>query len=211
MSKDKKKKDKENIKILTLGNGAVGKTCFIIKFTDDYFNENTLQTTGIDFQTKIIKMNEKTYNVNFYDTAGQERYKSLSLNLFKNTDGILLMYDVTERKTFDAIPQWIEGIEENEGSHFPIILVGNKCDLNDERQVPIEEGQELAKKYNFDFFETSNKEGTNINEVGMALINKIIAIREKRKEIEIEKEKETTLKLEKEKHKKKKILFCCPL
>ena len=211
MSKDKKKKDKESIKILTLGNKAVGKTCFILKFTEDYFSENTLSTTGIDFQTKIIKQNGKTYNVNFYDTAGQERYRSLSLNLFKNTDGILLIYDVTEKKTFDAIPQWIEDIEENEGSNFPIILVGNKCDLNDERQVPTEKGQELAKKYKFDFFETSNKDGTNINEVGMALINKIIEIREKRKEKEIEKEKENTLKLEKEKHKKKKILFCCPL
>ena len=209
--KRKKTKNYENIKIYTLGNSTVGKTSFILRFTEDYFNNAYIQTIGIDYQTKIITLNGKTYSVNFYDTAGQERYKSLSLNLFKNTDGILLMYDVTERKTFDAIPQWIEGIEENEGSHFPIILVGNKCDLNDERQVPIEEGQELAKKYNFDFFETSNKEGTNINEVGMALINKIIAIREKRKEIEIEKEKENTLKLEKEKHKKKKILFCCPL
>ena len=84
------------------------------------------------------------------------------------------MYDITEKKTFDSIPKWMEDIEENKGLDFPIILLGNKCDLSEKREISKAEGEELAKKYGIKFYETSNKDGTNIKEVGFELINKIV-------------------------------------
>ena len=135
----------------------------------------------LDYQTKIITLNGKTYSVNFYDTAGQERYKSISVNSIKGADGILLMYDITNKKSFDAIPQWMKDIIENKGINFPIILIGNKCDLEDEREVTKDEGEQLAKNYGVSFFETSNKDDVNIKNVGTELINQIIQIREKKR------------------------------
>ena len=208
------KKKGEAIKILTLGSGAVGKTSFIMKFTENYFHENYIVTIGFEFQTKKVKFQEKTYTVFFYDTAGQERYKSLSVSLYKKADGIILMYDITKRETYEDIPEWMENIKENKGLEYPILLIGNKCDLEEKREISKEEGETLSKKYNLSFFETSNKEGINVQEVGMELIKRII----NRKEIH--KEKEATennniIELKKENHENKKnnilksLFPCC--
>ena len=122
----------------------------------------------------ITLSNGKTYLVNFWDTAGQERFKSISLNSIKKADGVLLMYDITEKKSFDAIPKWMEDIKDSKGLDFPSILLGNKSDLSEKRQVPKESGEELAKEYGIKFYETSNKNGTNIKEVIFDLINQIV-------------------------------------
>ena len=165
----------EKIKIFTLGNQEVGKSTFISRFTEDYFNESHLKTVGIDNVTKNITLpNGKTYSVNFWDTAGQEIYKSISLSTIKKADGIVLMYDITNKKTFDAIQKWTEDIKDSKGLDFPIILIGNKVDLSDKREVSKESGEELAKEYGFKFYETSNKDGTNIKEAGYELINQIV-------------------------------------
>ena len=176
MSKKKNQNNNkyEKIKIFTLGNQSVGKSCFISKFVDDYFSDTYLMTAGMDNMSKTITLsNGKTYSVIFWDTAGQEMFKSISLNSIKKADGVLLLYDITEKKTFDAIPKWMEDIKENKGLDFPIILLGNKCDLSEKRQISKEDGEELAKEYGIKFYETSNKDGTNIKEVGFDLINQI--------------------------------------
>ena len=180
-----------NIKILTLGSSTVGKTTFIWKYIQDSFLENTLLTTGIDIQTKIIKTEDgKKYRCNFFDTAGEEKYHSISVSHFKNADAVILMYDITNKKTYNEISQWIKDIREYKGEGFPMILIGNKCDLEDERAVTFDQGKELANNYGLEFMETSNKDGTNIEEAGISIINKAIKI----KEI---KEKEAALKNEK--------------
>ena len=211
MSKEKNKKKIDSIKILALVNGVVGKTSFIMKFTENYFHENYLMTVGFEFQTKKVKFKDQTYTVYFYDTAGQERYKSLSVSLYKKADGIILMYDVTKRKTYEDIPEWMNNIKENKGLEYPIILIGNKCDLEEKREILKEEGENLAKNYNLSFYETSNKEGKNVEEVGMELIKKIIDRKEKQKE-ETE-NNNNVIELKKENHKKnnilKKLFPCC--
>ena len=208
--KEQNKKKGDTIKILTLGNGAVGKTSFIMKFTENYFHENYIMTVGFEFQTKKVKVNEKMYTVCFYDTAGQERYKSLSVSLYKKAEGIILMYDVTKRKTFEDIPEWMDNIKVNKGLEYPIILIGNKCDLEERREVQTEEGEKLSKKYNLSFYETSNKEGKNVEEVGMELIKRIIDRKENQKDIN---ENHDVIELKKENHSKKNILRklfpCC--
>ena len=144
----------EKINIILLGNSEVGKTSFILRYTEDFFQPIYLTTIGIDFKVKNITFsNNKSYKLFFYDTTGQEKYKSISLNLIKNSDGILLMYDITKKKSFESITNWMESIKDIKEESFPIVLVGNKTDLKDKREVQKEEGKEIATKYGIDFFE----------------------------------------------------------
>ena len=211
---NQKKNELEKFNIMTLGNSSVGKTCYILRYTEKTFEEVYLTTLGIDFKTKIIKLpNNQKYRIDYYDTAGQERYKSISLNAIKNTQGVILMYDITNKKTFDAITKWIKDIIDAKGKDFPIVLLGNKCDMETERQVTKDEGEQLAQKYNLSFFETSNKTGKNIEEAGLELINKILDIREKtRKTLKdyeiIEENNDNVIKLDKNLLKKKKKQKC---
>lgn len=169
----------EKINILVLGNSSVGKTSFILKYTENVFRASYLTTIGIDYKTKFINLNNKKYKIDFFDTAGQERYKSIALNIIKNADGILLLYDVTQQGTFDSISQWINDIENVKGEDAIIVLIGNKCDLTEDRKIDKEKGEELANKYRVSFFETSNKFGTNIETAALELINQIIKKNEK--------------------------------
>ena len=166
---------------MTLGNLAVGKTNFILKYTENKFQETHISTVGLDFKMKKMEINKKNYQIVLFDTAGQERYKSIALNVLKETHGILLMYDITNKTTFESITDWINNIKDLKGDDFPLILVGNKIDLEEERKVNKEEGQKLADENKILFFETSNKTGINIQEAGLALIKKIIDKREKEK------------------------------
>jgi small GTP-binding protein len=164
----------ERINIMTLGNSEVGKTCFILKYTENFFQELYLTTVGIDFKIKNETINNKQYKLFLYDTTGQEKYKSIALNIIKNAQGIILMYDITNKNSFESIPEWIRSIKDAKGDNFPMILLGNKLDKEDIRIVSEKEGKELAKEYNMQFFETSNKDGTNIQEAGLALVNEIL-------------------------------------
>ena len=168
--------NEERINIMTLGNTEVGKSCFILRFTDNIFQEIYLATVGIDFKIKTETINNKQYKLFLYDTTGQEKYKSIALNIIKNAQGIILMYDITDRKSFESIPDWIKSVKDAKGNNFPMILLGNKLDKEDVRVIKEKEGKELADEYKIKFFETSNKTGTNIQEAGMALVNEILKI-----------------------------------
>ena len=191
----------ENDKIIlsVLGNSGVGKTSFIMKFTDNTFQESYLATYGIDFKTKFVTINNYKYRVDLYDTAGQERFRSISVNSIRMSDGVILIYDITNEFSYENIYGWMDNIYQVKGKDFPVILIGNKCDKDEERVVSKEKGEEMAKKYNITFFEASNKMGTNIEEAGLKLINKIVE-----NNIRVTQE---ALKLRKSKLKKKK--FCC--
>ena len=188
------------IKLFVLGNFAVGKTSLINKFIYNKFREIYLPTIGFDYTSKnIILPNEKKVKISFHDTAGQERYRSIAFNLINSADGIILTYDITNRESFNAIPDWINSIREHKGEYFPIVLIGNKCDLEEERELKTIEGKELARKYGFLFFEASSKEGNNVQESILELALKIFE--QKKKEGTIEEKNE--IKIEKEKVKKK--------
>ena len=173
MSKKKEKIPKYNI--MTLGNTAVGKTSFIIRYTENTFSDNYLTTLGIDYKSKIITLEDhKSYNINFFDTAGQEKYKSLAINVIKKADGVILMYDVTDKKSFEAISTWMKNVIDIKGKDFPVMLVGNKIDLVDHREVSTEDGENSAKQYGIQFYEISNKFGTNIEEACSGLIKLVV-------------------------------------
>ena len=194
--------EEDSINIMILGNSEVGKTSFIIKYTDDSFQEVYLSTIGIDYKIKTINVEDKQYQLFFYDTTGQERYKSLAFNTVKNADGVILMYDITNKASFKSIPEWIKNVSERKGDDFPLILLGNKIDKEDKREISKEQGEDLADEYNIDFFEISNKEGININEAILTLVKKIILY------INLGKNKQNTSKLTNKDIKKNKKKCC---
>ena len=159
------------IKLFMLGNFAVGKTSLINKIVKNTFRDCYLPTIGFDFSSKIITLpTEKNVELFFYDTAGQERYRAVAFNLIKSADGAMLVYDITKKETFNAIPKWIQSVQENKGNYFPITLIGNKVDLKEEREVETEEGKELAEKYGFSLFETSISKGKRSCQGRIALL-----------------------------------------
>ena len=148
-------------KIIILGMSEVGKTCLLINYFDKKFQESNISTIGVDFKTKYFKFNEKKVKVNYVDTAGQERFHSIASNFLKNANGILLVYAVNSRISFDKLQEWVDEVNKF-ANNLPIIIVGNKSDLEGERQVSREEGENFAKKINCNFYEVSAKTGYNV-------------------------------------------------
>ena len=156
-------KNKLDIKIITLGDSHVGKTSLIIKYIENKFSTTFVTTMGFDIKNKQITLKDGTEaKLMIFDTAGQERFKSLAENYIRKANGILLVYDISEKQSFQNIENWMESIREN-SNESPIILIGNKSDLNDERQVSFEEGQQKADEFGCPFYETSCKTGDNVN------------------------------------------------
>ena len=117
----------------------------------------------MDFETKYIKIDGKIVNLQIWDTAGQERYKVLAKNYYKNSDGFLIVYDITNKKTFNDVANWIVQIRDAAPTNIKSVLLGNKSDLTNQRQIDKIEGEELAKENNVKFYETSAQNGDNID------------------------------------------------
>ena len=162
------------IRIITLGESTVGKTAYINKYVNGNF-ENTLPTIGFNTCSKNFSLpSGESIKIIFEDTSGQERYHSLSLNLVRKVNGIVLMYDITQKNTFETVSNWCNQIWEYKKKDFPVILLGNKCDLEDEREVKREEGEQIANEKGIKFLETSNKKGINIKESVEELVHMIL-------------------------------------
>jgi len=162
------------IHIITLGESSVGKSAYISKYVDGNY-KNTLPTIGFDTNHKYFSLsNGESVKIIFEDTSGQERYHSLSFNFIIKANGIVLMYDITQKHTFDTVSNWCNQIWEYQKKDFPVILLGNKCDLENERQVQREEGEQIANEKGIKFLETSNKNGVNIKESVKELVNMIL-------------------------------------
>jgi small GTP-binding protein len=174
----------ELITIMTLGKCSVGKSSFILRFTENRFENTYLTTVGLDFRFRLVNIKDIQYKVLFYDTVGQEKYHSIAPNIIKKANGIIIMYDITNKSTFDSIPEILKTIEEEKGKDFPMILIGNKMDLENEREIKKEEAEELAEKYGMEFFEISNKEGINIEKAGLSIVKKILEKRQDDSNIE---------------------------
>ena len=161
-------------KVLLLGDWSVGKTCLLMRYMDNTFTEMHLSTIGIDSKVKIVNLKEGLdAKIQIWDTAGQERYKTIAKSYIKGANGILLVYDVTKRNSFEGIKNWVKQIKDLVSSRVNVVLIGNKIDLEDKREVKTEEGEQLGKEFNYQFFETTAKDGVNINEAFEALIKSI--------------------------------------
>ena len=173
-NEDKKKKN-NNVSLITLGEGQVGKTSIIYRYIDDTFTSNYLATIGIDSKFKKIKLaSGEEIKVKILDTAGQERFQSIAANYIKKADGIVFVYDITKAYTFTNLEKWLSNIDEV-ANDKPCLLIGNKSDMNDKRAVSKEEGMEFTKKFKKEthFYETSCKTGENVDKAINDLVNQI--------------------------------------
>ena len=166
------------LKILIVGDSSVGKTNFMTRFIENKFSEGYMTTSGIDLQTTDIQIKNKKIRIQLWDTAGQEKYKSITKNLFLKVMGAIIIYDITSEKSYINCKMWVQMIKEECGSHMKIIIVGNKSDLNDQRKIDEEEVMNYAKEQNTQYIETSCKTGENIRKAVSILCEKIMENKE---------------------------------
>ncbi len=192
-------KKPHTFKVLILGDPSVGKSCFLIRYTEDTFQDVYLSTIGMDSKYKTVDLeNGKSIRLQLWDTAGQDRFRSITRNLYKGAAGIMLIYDVTSKKTFENVKNWVDSIRNEVHNKVVIVLVGNKIDKIGQREVQKEEGEDLAGEFELPFFECSALTGENINEAFMELAKGLSEIKEKDiikgeqlKQIKVEKTKKS--------------------
>jgi len=161
------------IKLLLIGDSGVGKSCLLLRFSDDSFTPSFITTIGIDFKIRTIDLDGKRIKLQIWDTAGQERFRTITTAYYRGAMGILLVYDVTDEKSFGNIRNWIRNIEQHATESVNKILIGNKCDVADKKVIDYERGKALAEEYGIKFLETSAKNSINVEEAFVTLAKDI--------------------------------------
>ncbi|KAK3563057.1 hypothetical protein QTP86_015868 [Hemibagrus guttatus] len=161
-------------KLLLIGDSGVGKTCVLFRFSDDAFNTTFISTIGIDFKIKTVELNGKRIKLQIWDTAGQERFHTITTSYYRGAMGILLVYDITNAKSFENISKWLRNIEEHANEDVERMLLGNKCDMEDMRVVSKAKGEQIAAEHNIRYFETSAKANINIEKAFLTLAEDIL-------------------------------------
>ncbi|XP_072341013.1 EF-hand calcium-binding domain-containing protein 4B-like isoform X2 [Scyliorhinus torazame] len=173
-------------KIIFIGNSSVGKSSVLRRFCGDSFFPGMCATVGIDYQVKTVNVGDCLLALQLWDTAGQERFRSVTKQFFRKADGVVLIYDITTAISFHAVRQWLQSVQEGAGPGVLILLLANKTDLEDERQVASDEGRRLAKGCNLLFYECSAFSGINITESMMHLARLLMELEDKEKEKTVE-------------------------
>jgi Ras-related protein Rab-11A len=161
-------------KLILIGDSYVGKSNILLKYLKNQFNENSKTTIGVEFGTKNIIINNKRIKIQILDTAGQERYRSITSAYYKGAKGALIVYDITRKNTFDNIDKWITDLKLNGDKNICIIILGNKSDLIDKREINKNDGIKKAEMYKTAFLETSALNGDNISKAFDELIEQIV-------------------------------------
>ena len=165
MSEITKKKEIPKYKIIFLGDQNTGKSCILNRFVEDKFDDNYQATIGLDFQSKNVKIDNQDVHLLLYDTAGQEKFRSLIPMYTRDANIIILVYDITRKESFNHIPDWINGLTNVNFDNVIFALVGNKIDLDDKREVNKDEGIKLAQEKKCIFEEVSAKTAENFSEL----------------------------------------------
>lgn len=170
------------VRLLLLGDSAVGKSSLLLRFSDRRFESNFVITIGVDFRTKVVSIDGKPYRVQVWDTAGQERFRTITPAYYRNAMGMVLVFDITNRKTFDNVEGWLKTIHEHAPANIVKVLVGNKVDLvsaaggAQKRKVTNEEANALATKYDMKYFETSAKDDLNVDATFSYIAKSVIQV-----------------------------------
>ena len=201
MDDEEKKEADITIKILLIGNAFVGKTLIVQKFIDNTFSKSTVSTIGVDLQSKVIDINGKKVKYLIWDTAGEERMKTMTYSYYRGCHVILIVYDVTDRKSFENVTTWAECVDKFAKSNVLRILVGNKTDLEDKRIISTEDGKRLAEQNGLKYYEISALKITGLHEMFEDIAKEYVEIYEQKsyKNFQL---KQTEIK-------KKKKLLCC--
>jgi len=179
------------LKVLLLGESSVGKTSIFQRYAKDEFVEEYKATIGADFFSKDVTVDGREVILQMWDTAGQERYKSLGATFYRGSDACMVVYDVCDKSSFDALTDWVEqflkgvGMETDDptksGSGLNLVVVGNKCDLTESREVDSEVAREFCNTHGYQFFETSAKTGLQVTEAFEHIVRKGVEINDVKK------------------------------
>ena len=166
----------EKIQLIMIGESNVGKTSLIRRYTKNLFNLNHLETAGIEFNSREEKINNKIVKVKIWDTAGQEIFHSLTKNFYRKADGIIIVFDITQKESFDKIHDWIKSVHDNIETYreIQIIIVGNKIDLEEKRQVTREEGVKLSEYFEIPYFEASAKNSIGVRTFMIKIVGDVV-------------------------------------
>ena len=154
---------------LVLAHVGVGKSCLLLRFSDDSFTPSFITTIGIDFKIRTIELEGKRIKLQIWDTAGQERFRTITTAYYRGAMGILLVYDVTDERSFNNIRNWIKNIEQHASEGVNKILIGNKCDILEKKVISEEQGKELAAEHGIKFMQTSAKSNIGVEEAFFTL------------------------------------------
>ncbi len=160
-------------KLLLIGNSSVGKSCILLRFSDNIFNDNFLPTIGVDFKIRTFDLQSKTIKMQIWDTAGQERFKTITSSYYRGAHGVILVYDITDRQSFKDLDNWLLETDKHASEDIVKVLVGNKNELESSRAVAYSEGKNYADSNGMEFFETSAKNNVNIEEAFFTVARKI--------------------------------------
>ncbi|KAF7488078.1 Ras-related protein Rab-10 [Sarcoptes scabiei] len=161
-------------KLLLIGDSGVGKTCILFRFSDDAFQTTFISTIGIDFKIKTIDLKGKRIKLQIWDTAGQERFHTITTSYYRGAMGIMLVYDITNIKSFDNIAKWLRNIDEHASEDVEKMILGNKCDMTEKRVVSKARGENIAREHGIRFLETSAKANINIDQAFLDLAEAIL-------------------------------------
>jgi len=162
-------------KLLLIGDSGVGKSCLLLRFSDDTYTDSYISTIGVDFKIRTIELDGKTIKLQIWDTAGQERFRTITSSYYRGAHGIIVVYDCTDLESFNNVKQWLEEIDRYACENVNKLLVGNKCDLASKKVVNYQNAKEFADGLGIPFLETSAKNSTNVEQAFMTMASEIKA------------------------------------
>jgi small GTP-binding protein len=150
------------LKFVTVGESGVGKTSLLQRLSEGCFHEGVTPTVGVEYFSWDVVLDQERIRLGLWDTAGQERFYTIARTYFREAVGAIVVFDITHRDGFEALPKWVRDVRSDADPHCGVILIGNKSDLADKRKVSAAEAQEFAAVHSLTYFETSAKDGTNV-------------------------------------------------
>lgn len=160
-------------KLLLIGDSGVGKSCLLLRFADDTYTESYISTIGVDFKIRTIELEGKTVKLQIWDTAGQERFRTITSSYYRGAHGIIVVYDVTDKDSFDSVKNWLQEIDRYAVEGVNKLLVGNKSDLVGKKVVETDTAKQMADQLGIPFLETSAKSATNVEQAFLTMAKQI--------------------------------------
>jgi len=160
-------------KLLLIGDSGVGKSCLLLRFADNTYTDSYISTIGVDFKIRTVEIDGKTVKLQIWDTAGQERFRTITSSYYRGAHGIIVVYDVTDKVSFNNVKQWLGEIDRYACQSVNKLLVGNKADLVEKKVVDFNEAKEFADSLSISFLETSAKSAQNVEEAFITMTKQI--------------------------------------